>query len=304
MFSSTTGTPRRRPARKAGATGSPSPAPPSFNGALSPSSSSPSSPLSFNQSLQPPSTQQRASSSLRVVQYAGSVDEGDYQMDGGASDFGGATTQTRGDGRDSKVWVKDNRHEVFEQGGLPAEVEEVLKSAGELKSSLSSSSSRREELSTDLTSFLPFSFTSLPQISTRPLSPVLWTLPLASQPSSPTRTSSSGTTSRCAFSLSNPSSQLENATESSSPPFLLPSLSSSFRPSSEVLLLFAYPLRLPRPLHFHSLPLSTRPSPGRSRTRRPRRLTSRRGSLLGGSLSSSRWRRREIRFWRGHWIGR
>lgn len=133
MFSSTTGTPRRRPARKAGATGSPSPAPPSFNGALSPSSSSPASPLSFAQSLQPPSTQQRTSSSLRVVQYAGSVDGGDSQMDGGASDFGGATTQTRGDGRDSKVWVRDNRHEVFEQGGLPAEVEEVLKSAGEFQ---------------------------------------------------------------------------------------------------------------------------------------------------------------------------
>lgn len=132
MFSSTTGTPRRRPARKAGVPGSPSPAAPSsFNGALSPSTSSPSSPLSFNQSLQPPPTQQRASSSLRVVQYAGSVEGGDEQMDGGASDFGAATTQTRGDGRDSKVWVRDARHEVFEQGGLPAEVEEVLKSAGE-----------------------------------------------------------------------------------------------------------------------------------------------------------------------------
>ncbi|KAL7410733.1 Non-repetitive/WGA-negative nucleoporin C-terminal-domain-containing protein [Mrakia frigida] len=130
MFSSTTGTPRRRPARKAGVPGSPSPAAPSsFNGALSPSTSSPSSPLSFNQSLQPPPTQQRASSSLRVVQYAGSVEGGDEQMDGGASDFGAATTQTRGDGRDSKVWVRDARHEVFEQGGLPAEVEEVLKSA-------------------------------------------------------------------------------------------------------------------------------------------------------------------------------
>lgn len=59
-------------------------------------------------------------------------------MDGGASsDFGSAGA--RAGASDAKVWVKDARHDVFEQGLLPAEVEHALRSAGKSKMSLTGS---------------------------------------------------------------------------------------------------------------------------------------------------------------------